>query len=160
LEKVLTTPQGEVNNFYYKRKFATYNFTIFDIARKLGYCFMWNESETKKGANEIATCLFQFMAMMKKDGVTEFIFYSDKCGGQNQNRFLFSMWECAAFTLKVKITHRFLERGHTQNEGDSRHACIKNSKKVKNHLYSCSMDNLGEVCEGHWQTIPSNQSIK
>jgi len=40
LEKVLTTPQGEVSNFYYKRKFATYNFTIFDIAKKLGYCFM------------------------------------------------------------------------------------------------------------------------
>lgn len=68
---------------------------------------------------------------MKKDGVTEFIFYSDNCGGQNRNRFLFSMWEYAAFTLKAKITHRFLERGHTQNEGDSMHACIENSKKGK-----------------------------
>lgn len=131
LEKVLTTPQGEVSNFYYKRKFATYNFTIFDIAKKLGYCFMWNEAEAKRGANEIATCLFKFMTMMKKDRVTEFIFYSDNCGGQNRNRFLFSMWEYAAFALKVKITHRFLERGHTQNEGDSMHACIENSKKGK-----------------------------
>lgn len=93
---------------------------------------MWNESESKRGANEIATCLLKFMTLLKqKYGTTEFIFYSDNCGGQNRNRFMFSMWEYASFSLKVKITHRFLERGHTQTEGDSMHACIEKSKKGK-----------------------------
>lgn len=131
LEKILVTPQGEVSNFFYKRKFAVYNFTVYDIGKKIGYCFMWDESQAKRGANEIATCLFMFLKIMVAKGVKEFSFYSDNCGGQNRNRFLFSMWEYASFTLKIEITHRFLEKGHTQNEGDSMHATIENAKKGK-----------------------------
>lgn len=48
LEKVLTTPQSEASNFYYKRKFAVYNFTVYDIVNKVGYCYMWDESEAKR----------------------------------------------------------------------------------------------------------------
>jgi len=131
LQKVLTTPQSEASSFYYKRKFAVYNFTIFDIGKKLGYCYVWNESEAKRGSNEIATCLLKFVKCMVEKGINEFCFYSDNCGGQNRNRFIFAMWEYAAFTFKVKITHRFLEKGHTQNEGDSMHACIENAHKGK-----------------------------
>jgi len=132
LQKVLNTPQGEASSFYYKRKFAVYNFTVYDIGKKLGYCYMWNESEAKRGSNEIGTCLMKFLKYMTDKGVKEFCFYSDNCGGQNRNRFIFAMWEYAAFTLKIKITHRFLEKGHTQNEGDSMHACIENAQKGKN----------------------------
>lgn len=92
---------------------------------------MWDESQAKRGANEVATCLYIFLKNMVAKGVKEFSFYSDNCGGQNRNRFLFSMWEYAAFTLKIKITHTFLEKGHTQNEGDSMHASIENAKKGK-----------------------------
>lgn len=119
LQKALTTPQGEASNFYCKRKFATYNFTVYDIAKKIGYCFMQNESEAKRGANETATYLFKFMELMKKMDFSEFVFYSDNCGEQNRNRFIFAMWEYASFILKFKITYLFLEKGHTQNEGDS-----------------------------------------
>lgn len=41
------------------------------------------------------------------------------------------MWEYGASTLKVKIVHRFLEKGHTQNEGNSIHASIENAHKGK-----------------------------
>jgi len=92
LEKVLTTPQGETSTFYYKRKFATYNFTIYDIGKKEGFCYIWNESDVKRGANKIATCLFMFLKQKKDDGIQEFSFYSDNCGGQNRNRFVFAMW--------------------------------------------------------------------
>lgn len=49
LQKVLTTPQSEASSFYYKRTFAVYDFTIYDIGKKLGYYYMWNESEAKEG---------------------------------------------------------------------------------------------------------------
>jgi hypothetical protein len=45
------------------------------------------------------------------------------------------MWEYAAFTLKVKIIDRFLEKGHTQNEGDSMHACIENAQKGTQFIF-------------------------
>lgn len=41
LEKVLQTPQSEVSSFYYKRKIATYNFTIYDIGKKDGYLLLY-----------------------------------------------------------------------------------------------------------------------
>ncbi|KAF0699609.1 Uncharacterized protein FWK35_00038188 [Aphis craccivora] len=131
LQKVLITPKSEVSSFYYKRKLATYNFTVYDIGKKIGYCYTWNEREAKRGSSEIATCLLKFMKHKKENGVKDFSFYSDNCGGQNRNRFIFAMWEYAAAKLKVKITHTFLEKGHTQNEGDSVHACIENAQKGK-----------------------------
>lgn len=91
LQKVLTAPQCEVSSFYYKRKYATYNFTIFDIGKRQGYCYMWTESDAKRGSNEIATCLLKFMTLMKDSGIKAFSFYSDNCGGQNRNRFIYSM---------------------------------------------------------------------
>lgn len=131
LQKVLTSPQSEVSSFYYKRKYATYNFTIFDIGNKQGYCYMWTETEGNRGSNEIGTCLLKFIELLKDKGVEEFTFYSDNCGGQNRNRYIFSMWEYAASIYKVTITHRFFEKGHTQNEGDSMHATIECAKKGK-----------------------------
>lgn len=92
LEKVLTTPQGEASNFYNKRKFAVYNFTVYDIVNKVGYCYMWDECEAKRGSNEIETCLLKFLKMMKEKGFKKFCFYSDNCGGQNRNRYIYAMW--------------------------------------------------------------------
>jgi len=131
LEKILQIPQSEVSSFYYKRKLATYNFTIYDIGKKEGYCFMWDESGGKRGSNEISTCILKFMKIKKENGIKELSFYFDNCAGQNRNRFIYSMWEYATYSLKVNIMHKFLEKGHAENEGDSMHATIECVKKNK-----------------------------
>ncbi|KAF0753072.1 Uncharacterized protein FWK35_00014280 [Aphis craccivora] len=61
----------------------------------------------------------QMKFLLKENGIKELSFYSDNCAGQNRNRFIYSMWEYAAYSLKVNIMHTFLEKGHTQNEGDN-----------------------------------------
>lgn len=45
------------------------------------------------------------------------------------------MFSLASTTYQIDITHRFLEKGHTQNEGDSMHAVIENAKKRQSVLY-------------------------
>lgn len=90
---------------------------------------MWDESDGKSGSNEISTCILKFIKIKKENGIKELSFYSDNCAGQNRNRFIYSMWEYAAYSLKVNIMHTFLEKGHTQNEGDSMHATIECAKK-------------------------------
>lgn len=45
------------------------------------------------------------------------------------------MFSYAASCLNSDITHRFFEKGHTQNEGDSMHAVIENAKKRHGALY-------------------------
>ncbi|KAL4148290.1 hypothetical protein QTP88_002566 [Uroleucon formosanum] len=91
LQKVLTSPRSEVSSFYYKRKYATYNFTIFDIGKKQGYCYMWTKSESNRGSNEIGTCLLKFIALLKDRGVEDVTFYFDNGHGQNRNRYIYSM---------------------------------------------------------------------
>lgn len=104
---------------------------MYDIGKKQGHCFIWHQSEAERGATEIATCLLKFIRAAHETGIKTIILYSDNCGGQNRSRFVFSMLEYAANTLKIDITHRFLEKGHTQNERDSMHVTIENAKKHK-----------------------------
>ncbi|KAK4885146.1 hypothetical protein RN001_001417 [Aquatica leii] len=128
LQSVLPTPCGDVNFFYYKRKLATYNFTIFDVKNKEGHCYLWHEGIAKRGANEIYSCVYKFISKNENENL---VFYSDNCVGQNKNKFVFGMYlYCIKKIENIKsITHKFLIVGHTQNEGDSMHASIEREKK-------------------------------
>lgn len=125
LQAVLICP--DVSQFYYKSMLATYNFSIFNIVPKQGYCYVWNESCAKRGANEISTCIGFFKNYC--EGKEDVVFYSDNCGGQNKNKFVASMYMFAVTNLNiVNITHKFRTARHTQNEGDSMHSCIEKEK--------------------------------
>ncbi|KAH9629615.1 hypothetical protein HF086_002551 [Spodoptera exigua] len=131
-QKVLTCPHGQISIFYYKRKLSAYNFTVFNMGQKKAVCYMWDETIAKRGANEVECCLLDFIIDNCTEGTKEFRFWSDNCAGQNRNRFVFSVYLYAAKKYKVSITHfRFLEKGHTQNEGDSVHAVIERSSQSK-----------------------------
>lgn len=79
LEKVLSLPQSEVGVFYYKRKYPVYNFTVYNILRKSGYCFLWHAQIARRGANEIVSCLWLFLKSESDRGIAEISFYSDNC---------------------------------------------------------------------------------
>lgn len=64
-------------------------------------------------------------------GVKDFRFWSDNCAGQNRNRIVFSLYMFVAKKLGITVTHRFLEKGHTQNEGDNVHATVERYSKHK-----------------------------
>jgi len=130
LQSVLTTPAAKVSNFYYARKFATYNLTVYSLGENEANCFVWNEDQGKRGANEISTCIYKYLIQncLQKDT----IFYSDNCSGQQKNKFMISLYLYAINYLDIpSITHKFLIVGHTQNEGDSVHSTIE---KQKNRL--------------------------
>lgn len=58
LQAILIAPDGEVSSFYYKRRLATYNFTIYNMKNGEGTCYVWNETIANRGANEIGTYVF------------------------------------------------------------------------------------------------------
>ncbi|XP_047035469.1 uncharacterized protein LOC124641446 [Helicoverpa zea] len=124
-QKVLQAPHGEVSIFYYKRKLNTFNFTVFELGNKTATCYMWHEGIAKRGANEVSSCLYDFIKVNAEKGVHEFRFWSDNCAGQNRNRIVFALYLLAAKEFGVTVTHRFMEKGHTQNEGDSVHALVE-----------------------------------
>lgn len=130
LQAVLPTPSGEVSSFYYKRRLATYNFTIFESNSNEGHCFIWNESVGNRGAIEIGSCIIKFMEKFVTDERTMLTFYSDNCNGQNKNRYIYTVYMYIVMFLNVsEITHKFLTTGHTQMPVDSMHSTIEKQKK-------------------------------
>lgn len=130
-QKGIPTPKGEASCFYYKRKLIVHNFTVYELVSKIGHNFMWDESISGTGASDVASCLIRFMSPHINAGVSEFHFNSDNCPGQNRNRFIYGFYVYMTMKHKIDITHTFLIKGHTQNEGDNVHACIENALKNK-----------------------------
>lgn len=127
--KVLNSPKSEVV-FTTKLNMLPIilQFLTFVISKVI---VIMTGSEGNRGSNEIITCLLKCIALLKDWGVGDFTFYSDNCGGQNRNRYFYSMWEYAASAYKVNIIHRFLEKEHTQNGGNRMYATIECAKKGK-----------------------------
>ena len=132
LQQVLLTPHSMSSQLFYRRKLSTFNLTIFDIASKSGYCCMWHEGVGKRGANNVASCIMKYIRHMNEKS-KEFHFFTDNCCGQNKNKVLTSMYFHAVKTLNIdRICHYYLEKGHTENEGDSMHSTIETAAKNVN----------------------------
>lgn len=59
LQAVLQCPRGDVSSFYYHSKLNSFNLTVYDVATKEVDCYVWNETEGKRGADEVCTCIFK-----------------------------------------------------------------------------------------------------
>ncbi|KAL0833092.1 hypothetical protein ABMA28_001202 [Loxostege sticticalis] len=140
LQAVFQCPKGDVSVFYYKSKLNVLNLTIYDLKNNSVESYVWDESNANRGVNEIGTCVYQYL---KKISATaedlDVVFYSDNCAGQQKNKFMISMYLYAVKTLPNlnSITHKYLIKGHTQNEGDSAHSQIE--REVKRQLRSGPM---------------------
>lgn len=128
LQAVLECPKGEVSSIFYKRKLAVFDLTIFDLVTKEGTCNLWDETEGNRGANEIGTCVFNYIANHPQ--TEEFFLMSDSCGGQNLNQYFATALLHAVRCTNCKvIDHVFYEPGHSQQEGDSMHSTIERAAK-------------------------------
>ncbi|CAH0403799.1 unnamed protein product [Chilo suppressalis] len=143
LEAVLQCPRGDTSAFYYKSKLNSYNLTLTELEKreKKAYdnvhCYFWTEVDAKRGANEIGSCVWEYLKTVCAEDASlkQIIFYSDNCCGQNKNKYITSLYLYAVNYLNISsITHKFLIRGHTQNEADSVHSLIE--REVKKNLRS------------------------
>lgn len=130
LQQILVTPRSMSSQLFYRRKLATYNLTVYDLGRSMGHCYVWHEGMAKRGCKNIASCVWNFIKYRSAEGIKTFSFFTDNCAGQNKNRVIFTMYLHAVRKFELdEITHSFLEKGHTQNEGDSVHAVIEKAVK-------------------------------
>ncbi|KAL0882683.1 hypothetical protein ABMA27_001109 [Loxostege sticticalis] len=136
LEATLSCPRGDVSNFNYVSKINVYNFTIRDLKSGAVDCYVWHEVESKRGAIEIGSCVLKYIENLKQKAdeigqKLDIIFYSDNCCGQNKNHYIIGlyMYIVQNFEYVNSITHKFLIKGHTQNEGDNVHSVIESQIK-------------------------------
>lgn len=130
LQKVLNTPHGESMLLYYSRKVAVYNLSVYESRTKRGLCYIWDETNGKRGANEIGTALEMYLrnVEIRYPAVQEVVLYCDNCAGQNKNKTILSTLQNFvknSVTVK-KVTINYLVVGHTYMPVDSIHACIEN----------------------------------
>ena len=129
LQALLLSPRLEASALYYKSKLKVHNFTIYDLQRNDGYCFLWHECEGGMNASEFASIVVHFIETNIKDD-SEIIFYSDGCTYQNRNSIMSNALARLAKQKGITITQKFLEKGHTQMDCHSMHAIIE--KRLRN----------------------------
>jgi hypothetical protein len=130
LQQVVTLPKANQSCLYYSRKLNNYNLTVYSLGTGDAHCYLWNETVANRGSCEVASCVFNFFKTLFKDNIRTITTYSDNCSGQNRNRYFVSMmWYALKLLNFESVSHKFLERGHTQNENDTVHSCIEKSMK-------------------------------
>lgn len=151
LQKVLSTPHGDSMTIGFSRKYAVYNFTIYETGSKKGYCYLWGEKDGKRGSNEICSNLLHYLTDVDISGKYKKIsLFCDNCTGQNKNKFLLTMLRYFLDSANniSEITITYLIVGHTYMPVDSMHGIIE--KSIKNKIVQSPSE---------WPTILRNARI-
>ncbi|CAG9772061.1 unnamed protein product [Ceutorhynchus assimilis] len=130
VQSVLTAPKLQVSASYYKMKLTVHNFTFFNMISGKGDCYIWHEAAGGVTSNEFTSVIIDYINRYATGETKSVIIFSDGCGYQNRNVNLSNALSALARTKDLEIYQYYLEKGHTQMECDSIHACIE--RKLKN----------------------------
>lgn len=120
LQSVLNTPKGSAGQIFYLRKFAVYNLTIYILGSKEAIRYLWSESNGNRGANEIASCIYDYV--MSKSGIRGSNDVRQLCRPAKNYHYIIFSAMCLELvkrhpTLQI-INHKYFETGHTGMECD------------------------------------------
>ena len=158
LQQNIYLPKSNRGEIFYKRRLACYNFTIYDLASREGFCYLSNETITKRGACEVSSHVMDYLQKLDIEGKESVDFFCDGCAGQNKNSILPAMFTgflSKSLNIKV-ITIYYFESNHGQSEGDSMHSEIEqNLARTEEVFHPCQLSNIIEdkpLCVGHVKT--------
>jgi len=131
MQKNAPLPRLNTSVVFYKRQLWVYNVGINTCVDRQGYMAVWTETEGKRGANEVCSCIWEFLSSVDISNVQQIKTFSDSCGGQNRNKTVitFFMWVCDTLGID-SWEHTYLESGHSYLPNDQDFSTIeKKSKK-------------------------------
>ena len=112
---------------FYSRQLWVYNFGIHNTTTGTASMYMWNEAIAGRGADEICSCLKQYLETLSPQ-MKRLTCYSDSCFGQNKNFQMVCFWNEQVSTQYEQVDHKFLVRGHTYLPNDRDFAHIEKRK--------------------------------
>lgn len=126
LQQVLYLPISKRCELFYRRKLSCYNITVYNLGNGEGVLLLAG-SNCQSWGNEIALCVYDFLVDADRKGVTEAVFFSDGCGGQNKNSILPAMFiyflDCSVSIQCIPLC--FYKTNYGQSEGDAMHSTIE-----------------------------------
>ena len=137
LQQVLYLPVSKRSELFYKRRLASYNFTIYNLGRGAGHCYFWPESLGARGTNEIASHVHHFLQSVDGEGANEVAMFCDGCAGQNKNSILPALLLrfLQSSTAVKQVAIYFFETSHGQCEGDSMHSTIERAVRRAGYVF-------------------------
>jgi len=147
MQAVLLSPKSNTSALYFKMKLMVHNFTIFDMQRNRGYCFIWHEAAGGVSADNYASIICDFLsehAISDLEDNQNIIIYSDGCTSQNRNCTLSNALLNLAHVHEITIEQKFLEKGHSQMEADHMHSLIE--RKLRNAVINTPADYV-RICQ-------------
>ncbi|CAG9781780.1 unnamed protein product [Diatraea saccharalis] len=163
MQKCLATPLLTNSQSFYLRKLWTFNETLQNDTENKSFCMMWDETQGGRGANEVGSCIIQWVLHHKSNETKEITIWSDNCAGQNRNIVLiYCYFWLVQNTDLMTINHKFLLRGHTHSEADTVHSIIERKKKeLTNYDIAVPRDwqQFVKVCRSQNPLIVHNMNI-
>lgn len=136
LEQVFTFPKSPESLVFYKRRLTAFNLTIYELGSRDCFCNFWDETMSRRGSSEIASCLYIYLKDLDGSGHVKVNLFADGCPGQNKNTIVASMLIFFIRTSKnvKEVSLRFFETNHGQNEGDSAHSAISTAMEAEGEI--------------------------
>lgn len=80
-------PHLTSGDVFFKRQLWEYNFCIHSSSTGLSHFFMYDETEPRKGQNEVVSFIHYYLFNIMPRSVNKLYLYSDNCSSQNKNNF-------------------------------------------------------------------------
>lgn len=137
LQRALELPRLSTSDAYYNRQLAYYNLCIYDEKRKIGHMYVWCETTSSRGAQEIASCLIKHLENYIPNDTERVILFSDSCPGQNKNIKLTMVLKLILerSSSLISIEHHFFVSGHSYNNCDQSFALIERQKRLTENIF-------------------------
>lgn len=136
LEQVFSFPMSPESLVFYKRRLTGFNLTIYELGSRDCLCNFWDETISRRGSSEIASCVYIYLKELDDSGHIKVNLFADGCPGQNKNTIVASMLMFFIQTSKnvKEVSLRFFETNHGQNDGDSAHSAISTAMNAEGEI--------------------------
>lgn len=157
VQAVKLCPNINASAIYFKQRLQVHNFTIYNLASHQCTNYWWSEIDGDLSASTFISIIVYHLKTHCSSDSLPIVIYSDGCGYQNRNHILSNALSIFAIENKRIIEQKYLEKGHTQMECDSAHACIE--RKLKNQEIYLPIDYLRVTKEARKTVIVENKKI-
>lgn len=132
-QRNLPVPNITTNDAYYRRQLNFMSFNIHVLSDSSSVFYTYDETEGKKGADDVCSMLNHFVSTVLSKDVRNLVIFCDSCSGQNKNFTVFRYLHYLVHRVKRFETVRvvFPIRGHSYMECDRNMAYVNTKSYVE-----------------------------